>query len=91
MLWASFPHLYQDYYVFQYETGISGAQALAARVRDGAPGAVDAYLRFISAGASGYPVDILKAAGVDLARPQPVEEAFGVMGRYIEQLEQLLL
>jgi oligoendopeptidase F len=91
MLWASFPHLYMDYYVFQYETGISGANALAERVRTGAPGAADAYVRFISAGASGYPVDILRQAGVDLSRPEPVQEAFKVMGGYIQKLEELLL
>jgi oligoendopeptidase F len=91
MLWSSFPHLFEDYYVFQYETGIAGAQALAARVLRGEPNAVSGYVRFISAGASDYPVDILRKAGVDLSQPQPVEEAFAVMGGYIGQLEKLLL
>ena len=91
MLWASFPHLYMDYYVFQYETGIAGAQALASRVLRGEHGAAPAYIRFISAGGSGYPVDILKQAGVDLSKPQPVQEAFEVMGGYVARLEELLL
>ena len=91
MLWASFPHLYVDFYVFQYETGISGAQALASRVTRGEPGAVAAYLRFISAGSSRYPVEILKEAGVDLSRPEPVQEAFTVMKDYVARLEELLL
>ena len=30
--WATFPHLYADYYVFQYATGISGAHALSNRI-----------------------------------------------------------
>ncbi len=91
MLWASFPHLYEDYYVFQYETGIAGGQALAGRVLRGEPNAVPAYIRFISAGSSDYPIDILRKAGVDLLHPEPVEEAFAVMAGYIGELEELLL
>jgi oligoendopeptidase F len=90
MLWASFPHLYEDYYVFQYETGIAGAQALAGRVLRGEPNAVPAYIRFISAGSSDYPIDVLRKAGVDLSQPEPVEEAFSVMAGYIDDLEELL-
>ena len=30
--WATFAHIYIDYYVYQYATGISGAHALAERV-----------------------------------------------------------
>ena len=91
MLWSTFPHLYEDYYVFQYETGIAGAQALAGQVLRGEPGAVPAYIRFISAGSSDYPIDILRKAGVNLSHPEPVEEAFSVMAGYIDQLEELLL
>ncbi len=91
LLWATFPHLFEDYYVFQYETGIAGAQALAGRVLRGEPNAVPAYIRFISAGSSDYPIDVLRKAGVDLSHPEPVEEAFAVMAGYVDQLEALLL
>ena len=37
--WATFGHLYVDYYVYQYATGISGANALARRILSGTPGA----------------------------------------------------
>jgi oligoendopeptidase F len=53
--------------------------------------AVDKYIRFLSSGSSDYPIDALRRAGVDLARPEPVEEAFDVMAGYIDQLESLLL
>jgi len=74
--WATFGHLYQDYYVFQYATGISGANALSSAILSGKPGSVDAYLGFLKAGSSKYPLDVLRQAGVDLASPQPVEENF---------------
>ncbi len=91
VLWAAFPHLFEDYYAFQYETGIAGAQAIAKRILRGEERAVEKYIRFLSSGSSDYPIDALRIAGVDLARPEPVEEAFAVMEGYIDLLESLVL
>jgi oligoendopeptidase F len=92
--WATFGHLYVDYYVFQYATGISAANALCQRVRRDAqrsdsPAASD-YLRFLKAGASMYPIDALKVAGVDMTTPEPVEAAFAVLAELVERLEGLI-
>ncbi len=90
--WAEFStHLYANFYVFQYATGISGAHALATKVLAGEAGAVDRYLDFLRAGGSQYPLDALRQAGVDLTTPEPVEAAFAVLESYVERLEQLLL
>ncbi len=88
--WATFGHLYADYYVYQYATGISGANALARRILSGAPGAADAYLDFLKAGSSLDPLDALKLAGVDLTTPAPVEAAFDVLSSMVDKLEALL-
>ncbi len=88
--WATFGHLYADYYVYQYATGISGANALARRVLSGGPDAAADYLGFLSAGGSRYPLDALRSAGVDLATPEPVEAAFEVLAGLIEQLDTLV-
>lgn len=90
MTWARFGHLYSDYYVYQYATGISGAQALSNRILRSESGAVEDYLGFLKSGSSGYPLEVLKAAGVDLTRPEPVEEAFAMMAKYVDRLEKLL-
>jgi oligoendopeptidase F len=89
--WATFGHLYYDYYVFKYATGISAAHALSNRILTGVPGAVQDYLRFLSVGASVYPIDALKIAGIDLATPKAVEETYGVLAGYVDRLETLLL
>jgi len=90
MTWARFGHLYSDYYVYQYATGISGAQALSNRILRGEPGAVEDYLGFLKSGSSDYPLEVLKKAGVDLTSTQPVEEAFTQMAEYVDRLEGLL-
>ncbi len=90
MTWATFGHLFQDYYVYQYATGISGAHALAGRILRGEPNAVEDYLGFLKSGSSDYSLNVLKKAGVDLTTPKPVEETFAVMEGYVERLERLV-
>jgi len=89
--WAQFPtHLYANFYVYQYATGISAANALARRILDGVEDAVPRYLDFLRSGGSRYPLDALSLAGVDMTSPEPVERAFDVLASYVDRLEQLL-
>jgi oligoendopeptidase F len=88
--WAQFGHLYRNFYVYQYATGISGAHALADGVLSGKEGAAKRYLDFLKAGGSMYPLDALKIAGVDLGTTEPVEKTFQVMVNMIDKLENLV-
>jgi len=89
--WAQFPtHLYLNFYVFQYSTGISGAHALADRILHGPPHAAEAYLEFLKGGGSKYPLDLLRTAGVDLATPEPTEQMYDVLSTMVTRLEGLL-
>ena len=90
MTWATFGHLFADYYVYAYATGISGAHALAGRILRGEPNAVEDYLGFLSSGSSDYSLNVLRKAGVDMTSPKPVEETFAVMESYIDRLEKLI-
>ncbi len=88
--WATFGHLYANFYVFQYATGISAANALSQRVLTGGASAAADYLGFLKAGSSRYPLDVLKSAGVDLTTPQPIEQAFAVLSSLVDRLEALI-
>lgn len=88
--WAQFhTHLYAQFYVYQYATGISGAHALARRIRAGEEDAAESYLAFLRAGGSKFPLDALRDAGVDLSSPEPVRETFGVLSDLVDRLETL--
>jgi oligoendopeptidase F len=88
--WAQFPsHMYLNFYVYQYATGISAANALADRVLKQGPQAAEDYKNFLKAGSSIYPLDALKLAGVDMRSPEPVERAFDVLEGFVERLEKL--
>ena len=88
--WATFGHLYADYYVYAYATGISAAHSLAGGILRGEPNAVENYLGFLKSGSSDYSLNVLKKAGVDMTSPKAVEDTFAVMEGYIDRLEQLL-
>lgn len=88
--WAEFhTHLYSNFYVYQYTTGIAAAQALEQRVQEGQPGAVEDYIAFLKAGSSRFPLDALKLAGIDMTTPAPIEEAFAYLGSLVDRLEGL--
>ncbi len=88
--WAQYQHMYMNFYVYQYVTGISAAHALAKCVLEGGQTEVDLYLDFLKAGGSVYPLDALATAGVDMTSSEPVNQAFEFMAKYIDQLESLV-
>ena len=88
--WAQFSHMYRNFYVYQYTTGISGAHALTKPILAGDSAAAERYYGFLKSGGSRYPIDNLKQAGVDLTAPEPVESAFTYLAGLVDKLEALL-
>ena len=85
------PHFYHAFYVYKYATGISAAVALSQRVLSGESGSVEAYLNFLRSGGSKFPLETLKAAGVDMAMPVPIESTLHLFDQRVVELEKLLL
>ena len=84
------PHFYRAFYVYKYSTGISASLALAERVLSGGEKERQDYFTFLKSGGSRFPIDSLRAAGVDMSSPAPVEAACAVFGRLVDELEKLL-
>ncbi|HKW73785.1 MAG TPA: M3 family oligoendopeptidase, partial [Candidatus Dormibacteraeota bacterium] len=88
--WAQFhTHLYSNFYVYQYATGIAAADHLVERVAAGDPQAVASYRAFLRSGGSMYPLEGLQMAGVDMTSPEPVEAAFATLASMVDRLETL--
>jgi len=85
------PHFYGAFYVYKYATGISAAVALSQKVLSGERTAVEAYLGFLKSGGSKFPLETLKAAGVDMTTPAPIESTLKLFERRLGELEKLLL
>jgi len=88
--WSFIPHFYNDYYVFQYATSFTASSALSEKVLSGDQDATRRYLKFISAGKSKYPIDLLKEAGIDMTTDEPLELTMQKMNRVMDEMERIL-
>ena len=90
MEWARIPHFYNAFYVYKYATGYSAAVALSDKIIREGGAARDAYMEFLAAGDSDYPIELLKRAGVDMSTPDVVDSAMKTFRELIGQLEELV-
>lgn len=86
--WARIPHFYYNFYVYQYATGFSAANAFARRILQGGENELQGYLGFLSSGCSEKPLDTLKKAGVDMTSSRPLEDAMASFRSHLELLEK---
>ncbi len=84
------PHFYRAFYVYKYSTGLSAAISLAERVMNGGDSEKKAYLDFLKSGGSRFPLESLQLAGVDMSKPEPIEEALATFGSIVSRMEKLI-
>ena len=89
--WARIPHFYMFYYVFQYATGFMSAVALSQKILHGTDADRQAYLGFLKAGESEYPIEVLKKAGVDMTNKKAMESAMDVARKAMKDLREAIL
>ncbi|MCE5188006.1 MAG: oligoendopeptidase F [Eubacteriales bacterium] len=86
--WMRIPHFYNAFYVYQYATGLCSAVKLADDILH--HGAVARYKTFLRSGGSDYPIEELKAAGVDLTKKESIIASLDVFEQYVNELDELL-
>lgn len=72
--WATVPHFYSDFYVFNYALSYLAADLISDGIASGEMGA--AYIEFLKAGNSQAPLDLLNEMGIDLSKPEVYDKAF---------------
>ena len=90
MEWAYIPHFYRSFYVFQYSTSFTASISLAEKVMSGDQNALKNYMKFLSAGGSDYPIQLLKNAGVDMTTSDPFEKTTASMNKVMDEIEKML-
>ena len=89
--WARIPHFYMFYYVFQYATGFMSAVALSQKILHGTDEDRKAYLNYLKAGESEYPLEVLKKAGVDMTGKDAMQKAMDVARDALKDLREAIL
>ena len=83
--WASVPHfIYERFYTYAYVFAFLVAAGLLRRSREDGFG--EKYERFLAAGASSSPVELMQLVGVDLRDPGIWDEGFAVIESWLEQI-----
>lgn len=88
--WARIPHFYYNFYVYQYATGFSAAVDLSQKIIKNENNDVEKYLEFLKSGSSDYPINILKKAGIDMTREEPVNNAMKKFKDLIREFDSLI-
>ena len=87
--WSRIPHFYNAFYVYKYSTGITAATSIAHNILTRGD-YVDIYKnKFLCAGGSKKPYEILCDAEVDLATDKPYDDAFAFFAEALDKLESI--
>ena len=93
MCWARIPHFYRSFYVYQYATSYAASMSLVKGFEEGnrkqRRARQEAYLGFLAAGESAYPIDVLREAGVDMTSPQPIQDTLEKFDWIVAEMEKL--
>jgi oligoendopeptidase F len=95
MTWARIPHFFNTpYYVYQYATCFASAAQIAKQIMHGSDAerekARELYLDLLKSGGSDYSMELLKKAGVDLAKPDTVRAVIDQLDDLVSRLEKEL-
>ena len=88
--WARIPHFYTSFYVYKYATGYVSAITIADRILSGDKVTLEKYLTFLKSGSSDYPLELLKKTGVDLTKPEPIENAMSIFSGLVDEFTELM-
>ncbi|XMB87020.1 oligoendopeptidase F [Mycoplasmatota bacterium WC44] len=88
--WATIPHFYFDFYMYQYVTGFAAAQSFSKMILEEGDVAVARYKDFLKSGSSDYPINLLKKANVDMTTPKPLEDTITKFNELMDIMEKEL-
>jgi oligoendopeptidase F len=90
-VWAYIPHLfYTPFYVYQYASSFTASMLLYENVKNKKPQAFEKYLGLLRSGGSTFPIDEVKAAGVDLTDKKSFLAVTERMNELVNELEKTL-
>jgi oligoendopeptidase F len=87
--WSRIPHFYRPFYVYKYATGYASAIHLATRILEGDEETLTSYLEFLKSGSADYPLELLKKTGVDLASPEPIQNALMKFSALVDEFSRI--
>jgi len=88
LTWMRQPHYYMGLYPYTYSAGLTVSTAVAKNIKEEGQTAVDGWLDVLKSGGTMKPLELIKQAGVDMSKPDAVQDAVAYVGSLIDQLEK---
>ena len=87
--WCRVPHFYTSFYYYKYSIGVSCACYCASKILNGDKEFLNKYIDFLKLGDSMMPLDEFKFIGIDLEKPEVIEEAIKYFDNLIDEFETI--
>ncbi len=86
--WGRMPHLYYNFYMYKYATGLSCACQIVEQILSNKENAVSNYLEFLKTGSTMAPNEELKINGVDLTKKSVCDSAIKMFSEFVTEFEK---
>lgn len=90
LTWMRQPHYYMGLYPYSYSAGLTCGTAVAQDIREQGKPAADRWLEVLKAGGTKGPLELMKMAGVDLSKPDPIRKAVAYVGSLVDEVERTM-
>ncbi|MFD0769663.1 oligoendopeptidase F [Bacillus sp. CGMCC 1.60114] len=87
LTWMRQPHYYMGLYSYTYSAGLTASTAVSQFIQEEGQPAINRWLDVLRAGGTMEPLELLKHAGVDMSKPDPIRKAVSYVGSLIDELE----
>jgi oligoendopeptidase F len=88
LTWMRQPHYYMGLYPYTYSAGLTVSTAVAQMIQEEGQPVVDRWLDVLRAGGTMKPLELIKHAGLDMSKPEPIRKAVEYVGSLITELEK---
>lgn len=88
LTWMRQPHYYMGLYPYTYSAGLTVSTAVAQKIKQEGKTVIDSWLNVLKAGGTMKPLDLIKQVGIDMSKPDAIQDAVAYVGSLIDQLEK---
>lgn len=87
LTWMHQPHYYMGLYPYTYSAGLTVSTLVSRQILDEGKPTVEKWLEVLKAGGTLEPLELIKKAGIDMSKPEPIRQAVAQVRKLIDQLE----
>lgn len=88
LTWMRQPHYYMGLYPYTYSAGLTVSTAVSQQIKKEGQPAIDRWIDVLKSGGTLKPLDLIKKAGVDMSKPDAIQNAVAYVGSLIDDLEK---